>query len=194
MILILFVLIILLISINIITFYNDKYYDTYYISRISNNKVTPKVYDIGHKYLPNIEKYEYIINIILGIACIVFFMYPKIFVPFSILFMIIYIIRLFTVQLTVLPKTTCSIKSTIDLSGYCYDKIFSGHTAFLCLITLFLFNLNKISVFTLLFINILYGLLIIASRAHYTIDVFIAYIVTFSIFQNRKYFLFNQNA
>lgn len=179
----------MLLLINFIAFYNESHYESYYSSRIKNNKTNPKVYDIGHKYLPNIEQYEYLVNVILGLSACIFFIYPKIFLPFFILYLVIIVIRMITIQLTVLPKTTCGIKTSFDLSGYCYDKIFSGHTAFICLITLFLFNLKKISIIPLVIINVLYGLLIIAVRSHYTIDVFIAFIVTLLIFQNRKYFL-----
>jgi hypothetical protein len=186
--LIIFIIIASLLLTNIIAFYNEYHYESYYTSRIKNNKTTPKVYDIGHKYLPNISKYEYILNIILGLAACSFFIYPKIFLPFLVLFLIIIVIRMITIQLTVLPKTTCDIKTSFDLSGYCYDKIFSGHTAFMCLLTLFLYNLKKISVFALIIINVLYGLLIISARSHYTIDVVVAFIVTLLIFQNRKYF------
>jgi hypothetical protein len=187
MIFVILIIIILLIT-NIIVFYNENHYESYYDTRIKNNKTSPKVYDIGHKYLPNISHYEYIINILLILSACIFFIYPNMFVKFCILFLVIIIIRLITVQLTVLPKTNCTIKPTIVLSGYCYDKIFSGHTAFICLITLFLFNLKKISIFTLFIINVLFGLLIIATRSHYTIDVVFAFIVTLLIFQNRKYF------
>jgi len=188
MILIVFIIIVSLLLINVLSFYNEYHYESYYSSRIKNNKTTPKVYDIGHKYLPNIAQYEYIINIILGLAACSFFIYPKIFLPFLVLFLIIIVIRMITIQLTVLPKTTCDIKKSVDLSGYCYDKIFSGHAAFMCLLTLFLYNLKKISIFVLIIINVLYGLLIISARSHYTIDVVVAFIVTLLIFQNRKYF------
>jgi hypothetical protein len=178
----------MLLLINFIAFYNESHYESYYASRIKNNKTNPKVYDIGHKYLPNIAKYEYIVNVILGLSACIFFIYPKIFVPFCILFFIIFVIRLITIQLTVLPKTSCNVKKSFDLSGYCYDKIFSGHTAFFCLITLFLYNLKKISILPLVIINVFYGMLIVAARSHYTIDVVVAFMVTLLIFQNRKYF------
>ena len=177
----------ILLIVNFISFHNETHYESYYASRVKNNKTNPKVYDIGHKYLPNIAQHEYVLNIILALTACTFFIYPKIIVPFCILFLIIIIIRTFTIQLTVLPKTTSNIKSSIDLSGYCYDKIFSGHAAFMCLITLLLYNLKKIPIIALFIINILYGLLIIAVRSHYTIDVVVAFIVTLLIFQNRKY-------
>jgi hypothetical protein len=188
MLLIVFIIIVSLMLMNIIAFYNESHYESYYSSRIKNNKTNPKVYDVGHKYLPNIAKYEYMVNVILGLSACIFFIYPKIFLPFCVLYLVIIFIRSITIQLTVLPKTTCDIKTSFDLSGYCYDKIFSGHTAFMCLLTLFLFNLKKMPLFALIIINVLYGSLIIATRSHYTIDVFIAFIVTFLIFQNRKYF------
>jgi len=182
-------IIIFLLIINIVIFQNETHYESYYSKRIKNNKINPKIYDIGHKYLPNLEYHEYIINIILVLSFIVFLKYPNIITPFFILLLFIFIFRLFVSQLTVLPKMKkCVIKSTPDINGYCYDKIFSGHTAVLCLITLFLFNLKQISIYSLFFINIIYGLIIIATRAHYTIDVVFSFIVTFTIFQNRKYF------
>jgi len=164
---------------------NETHYYTYYINRV--NKKNPKVYDIGHKYLPNIEQYEYLINLI-GLFIIYWLFYNVSFiVEFIILIILIYIIRIFTIQLTVLPKMKNCSYNNFTLNGFCYDKIFSGHVAFLFLFTLFLFHYKNISLLSLIFINGLYGLLIIATRAHYTIDVIVSLLVSFIIFQNRSH-------
>ena len=169
-------------------FLNEQHYYNYYLSR--QNKTNPKVYDIGHKYLPDIEKYQFILNFEILFIIYWLFYNSYFFIDFLILMLIIYFIRLFVIQLTVLPKMkNCTISNSISITGYCYDKIFSGHFSFFFLFTLFLFHYKHISQLYLFIVNLLYAFLIIATRAHYTVDVFVSLLISFVIFQNRQYIL-----
>ena len=168
-----------------LSYLNETHYHNYYAGRL--NKTNPKVYDIGHKYLPNIEPYMYLIN--LNILFIVYWLFHVPFIlDYFILLFIIYCIRSVTIQLTVLPKMK-NCKHNFNLNGFCYDKIFSGHVAFLFLFTLFLLQYKFISFISLFIINVLYGLLIIATRSHYTIDVVVSLLVSLFVFQNRKFII-----
>lgn len=168
-------------------FLSEPFYEDYYVKNA--HRTIPKVYDVGHKYLPNIEKYQYLINIVIGIAILKLIFTPFIF-DFLLLLLFLHIIRLITIQLTVLPKMrNCVVKNNITLDGYCYDKIFSGHITLIFLFTLFLYKYKQISLILLFIINILYSILIIATRAHYTIDVIVSFLFTFIVFQNRKILL-----
>ena len=54
-------LIVLSTSLFYLSYLNEIHYHTYYVGRM--NKTNPKVYDIGHRYLPNMENYMYLINL-----------------------------------------------------------------------------------------------------------------------------------
>jgi hypothetical protein len=178
-------LIVLSTSLFYLSYLNEIHYHTYYVGRM--NKTNPKVYDIGHRYLPNMENYMYLIN--LNILFILYWLFSVSFIiDYLILLLIVYIIRGITIQLTVLPKMK-SCTGSFNINGFCYDKIFSGHVAFLFLFTLFLFHYNLLSFISLFIINLLYGLLIIATRSHYTIDVVVALLVSLFVFQNRKFII-----
>ena len=175
-----FILFIIIIM-NMISLYNDRHYHEYY----SKNK---KIYDVGYKYLPNINQHEYLINYI-SYVIIILLIFTNFVVDFLKLFFIIYIIRFIFTQITVLPKIKhCNIQQ-FNPFGYCYDKIFSGHISFLFLFTLFLYETNYISIYILGILNIINMCLIISTRAHYTIEVIVAFIITFFIFKNKKIFL-----
>ena len=162
----------------------DNYYDT----REKNNKTTPKVYDISHKYLPNLHKYNNIHHIIT-----IIFVLPILF-DFNILqeflgyFIVIFIIRSITILVTILPKyKECKYNGKTlfhGLFGGCYDKIFSGHFASVFLATLLYLKYNWINLPTLILINFINSIGILLSRSHYTIDLIVALFITLFIYQN----------
>jgi hypothetical protein len=146
-----------------------------------------KIHDLLHDILPDINKYHYIIDIIAFIIIIPAFIYfnSDLSIEFLTKFLIIMLIRSFTIISTVLPKyERCDETFTLRsfFLGGCYDKIFSGHTSFTLLLTLMYYREDIINLPTLYVTNILNMLLIIATRSHYTIDVLIAFFVTLTIF------------
>jgi len=175
------ILLILLIFTMYITHYLDNNTEKYYMSRI--NKY-PKVYDIGHKYLPNLYNYEYVSNyyVLLFIIIILFLPIFKEFIGFIIP---ILFLRLIIINLTILPKhKDCDINIK-NLFGGCYDKIFSGHYATTFLISLLLWKHKYISFILLFIINIIAALLILVTRSHYTIDIVLAFFITLFVYQNK---------
>ena len=114
------------------------------------------------------------------------------------LFSVIFFLRTLTKFFTILPsqsRTNCTndIKNPmIYISGYCHDKIFSGHSA-LTLIYLLTIIDNKIINpkynFLLIFSHSLYAVLLIVTKNHYTVDIISSYIITISIFYNLKTFI-----
>ena len=163
----------------------DTIAESYYMNRIENKKITPKVYDISHKYLPDLENYQYISNIFL-LFSFISFIKPFILIEFIGFIIPILIIRSITIHLTILPKTkNCDITNSIKIFGSCYDKIFSGHFSLVFLITLLLWKHKYISILWVIFINLFNGLLILATRAHYTIDIIVSFFITLFVFQNR---------
>jgi hypothetical protein len=159
----------------------DSNTEKYYKSRI--NKY-PKVYDIGHKYLPNLSQYEFISNYYMVLFIIIVACLPILneFIGYIIP---IYILRLIIIHLTILPKyKECNI-DVKNLFGGCYDKIFSGHFATIFLISLLLWKHKYISFILVCIINIISALLILVTRSHYTIDIVVAFFITLFVYQNK---------
>ena len=139
------------------------------------------IYDLGFDYLPNLHKFAYISDIFVILSGICLFL-PGIFIKFICLIIPIFLIRAFTIHLTLLPSLeSCVIHNGIysKFFGGCYDKIFSGHFSSVFLITLLLLENSYISLFTTIIVNFLHGLFIIAVRNHYTIDIVVSFFVSF---------------
>ena len=160
----------------------DHHLDHYYNNRI--NKF-PKVYDISHKYLPNLIKYEYVSNLYTIFFVLIVLFIPKLFEPFVEYIIPIMLVRLIIMHMTVLPKNSNCIVHISSIFGGCYDKIFSGHFAVVFLITLLLLEYDYISLLSLILINVLSALLILATRSHYTIDIIVSLIITLLFYQNK---------
>lgn len=145
-----------------------------------------ELFDIFHKILPDLSKYHYLVDIFALIGLIsLFIVGSDTLTEFFAKFTIIMFIRAFTIISTILPKhEVCTDEFNIRsyLLGGCYDKIFSGHTSFLLLLTLLYYREHIIDELSLIGINLINILLILASRAHYTVDVILAIFVTTTIF------------
>lgn len=161
----------------------------FYNNRINNGKITPKVFDIGIKYTPNLSnnKLLHMLNDFIAIG-IPFLFGNEVFYEYVKYFLVIVLIRDIFTNVTILPKdkeckdTELSMYSF--LTGHCYDKIFSGHFSSFFLLTLILLQKGIIKSTFAIVINILYGLLIISLRSHYTIDIIIAAVVVLSVKTN----------
>lgn len=171
-------------------YFLEVYVDSYYNKRISDNKTTPQVFDIAHKYLPDLHYVEWIHHLTF-IFLIPMFFYPVIYKEYSSYWLILFIIRSFMIVVTVLPKyKNCSTKNEDNnkiyklLTGGCYDKIFSGHFASILLATLLYLKYGLININNLIFINIINAFLILATRSHYTIDILVAIFVTLFVYQS----------
>ena len=145
--------------------------------------------DIIFNNTPNLHNYEYIVNIFILFLCLPLFYKIKIknFITIFKYFSISTILRTITSCSTILPSITeCRInnnnKNNISnyLIGHCNDKIFSGHTSFMIILFYVIYKNNLIkykylSIYgSTIFIN---SLFIIITRAHYTVDVILAYII-----------------
>ena len=116
----------------------NKYLDT--VGRDYYND-DDRVYDVFHEILPNYEKYEFIGNIYIGIVLLLIFLKPSVclslFFDFIAFLIPIYFIRSILTLITVLPKSSnCNYNMNMAfINGGCYDKIFSGHTAIIFILT-----------------------------------------------------------
>lgn len=175
--------------------------EEYYSKRIKNKKNNPKVYDIMHKYLPNLNKYEMVNNVMLLLTLIplIYTNDISLYFDFVLLILVINIIRDVTINLTILPKDKdCLLEKYSEvyssLAGACYDKIFSGHFAFVFLLTILFYHNSIITNIPLLVgWNLLNSFFIISTRLHYTIDILMSFFVTFFIYSQYKNLGLNMN-
>lgn len=164
--------------------------DEFYNNRIENKKVVPKVYDIMHKYIPYWEDNLGIGNSICLISLIPLFYVNKaqIYFDFIILLLIINLIRDITINVTILPKDKFCDNSKIhnllySFTGGCYDKIFSGHFAFILLLSLLYNSYNVIKNIPFLVLwNVLNAFIILMIRSHYTIDIIVSLFICLGVY------------
>lgn len=156
--------------------------DTHY-----NNNNNCMIYDTLHKILPDLRNYHNVIDLfgLLGLISLFFFATESLVSELFAKFVIIMFIRAFTTLTTILPKdencdTTLNFRSY--LCGGCFDKIFSGHTSFILLLTLLYYRDHIIDIYALFGINLLNIFMILSTRAHYTVDVLLAIFVTTTIY------------
>ena len=164
----------------------------YYENRIKKGKITPKVYDIGMKYIPDLSQnraLEYIIN---GIALTLPFVFgSKVLIPYIQLSIYMYLIRHIFNMLTILPKHKKCNDEKFDwgnyIFGHCYDKIFSGHFASVLLVFLIAQDTNLLKNTWISYILlVLYGISLVAVRYHYTVDIAVSIVVTLLLYNTLK--------
>lgn len=150
------------------------------------SKQKSKIYDIIHNNLPSTRKLMTIVDATPFILLVVIlFIDVNLFYNIMGFLVTILIFRMFIIHITILPKDKkCDIKKSSLLNGGCYDKIYSGHfsSVFMCLLSLYMSK--YINLFTLLSLSIIFALLIITSRSHYTIDIFVAFLIVIIVYQN----------
>jgi sphingomyelin synthase-related protein 1 len=171
------------------------YFNSYFLDVKSEKKFASKktnIYDILHECLPHMPQFEFYSDILVGFTFCLMMIYSLIYssdysilYKFSGLWITIMIIRMFTINLTVLPKNKyCKINETNLLRGGCYDKIFSGHYASSFLMTILLKEYSVINNLVFFLINFFNGIVIILSRNHYTVDIVVSIIVVLFIYTN----------
>lgn len=154
----------------------------------TKDKKNEKLADPLQDYLPDLRKHyiyaEYLWGFIIIFAVIFGLIYYKTCLGYEICFMLVifHLVKQLCSMVTILPDPSdmCEQKET---SGNCNDLMPSGHMSTL-LIILFSFwpymNTSWKSLFV--FLVLLYSVLIIAVRNHYTIDVVMSWFVVFTIY------------
>lgn len=159
------------------------------------SKRNTSISDLGFKLIkPNYSKTnDYIIDVLVYGTVVAFFLLSssRHIHAFMISAVSILILRTICILLTVLPKTDkpCVHKrhSFITTIQDCTnDYMFSGHTAFLYLALLHINEqIPSVKIPSIvLMCTVIY--LLITTRSHYSIDIFIAMVLSYFVFQNTK--------
>ena len=179
---------------------------TYYqINRARNNRYLnlQPLRDIIHDHSINLSdlKYRNLDNLFI-IFLIPFFQkgsFDAMIYFFKALSFIV-IIRTISSSITDLPSSNPNCKYHINFNsiytytlGHCFDKIFSGHTAATLLLILCANRFNLISDSNLIYwilLQIMYVYIgLICTRHHYSVDVFLSYIITPLIYNSIKNYI-----
>ena len=160
---------------------------SFYQSRV-DKCASPKVYDIGHKVLPDWSRSR-LANVTNDAMALLPFVLAYVWnLPdYYRLFAFVLAIRWVTTLVTILPKhkhcdDAVGLAPSNYLFGHCYDKVFSGHFSASLLMALLLYrNGNRVPAWALVAYQVVHALLIISVRSHYTIDLLVSVFVVMAI-------------
>lgn len=168
----------------LVCFYEGK---RFYDDRENRGKTTTKIYDISHKYLPDLSKVQYMDILANSIILLPLLLNNGDRQDYVGYLLVILAIRAVFISSTILPKDK-SCCDTVGVStfvfGHCYDKMFSGHFAAVFLFSL-IYSKHTSNIWGLVLLNILNTLVILMRRAHYTIDILASFFITLFVFQNK---------
>ena len=169
---------IIAISTNITNYLGDNFY--------KGTSTHEDIYDIVHNNTPDFHAYEYVVDVIPVLLILSFFFIPAgLFKEFAGKFLLLMIIRCFTMVATILPKhEQCKLDSNWFrfVRGQCYEKIFSGHMSLTLLASLIYLREDMISPIQFWATNIFEFLSIAVTRAHYTVDLVLAIVITYLVY------------
>jgi hypothetical protein len=154
------------------------------------------IFDIAHKYLPDLHYYQWIINIV-PIVLLVWILFIKdtvsILMNTLIVTLTVLIIRALTAVSTILPKhEKCKVEKKFwnaFQGGGCYDKIFSGHMAVVTILLLNLLTRKYITISQFWGLSLVEALTILLTRGHYTADVILGFAIAYLVYDG-EYRLF----
>jgi len=154
-----------------------------------------KVIDIVHTICPSFQSRcgleAYLSDIMIIVQLILTILTIHIEGIYEMLFLmsITQVLRAFCAMSTVLPP----LQQYNDkwrfggLNGGGTEYIFSGHASYSALTSIYLYNNNVVSLFSLALYNIISQGLIVVTRNHYTVDVLLAWIIVPLLYGNKDF-------
>jgi hypothetical protein len=163
----------------------------YLTNRIGESHYREKdeIYDLFHSILPDVSDYEGYYFVIFTIILAVLFLQltTKNKIEFGLKLLIIWLMRAITISVTILPPHEKCSTPVNDLgsvlNGGCHDKIFSGHTASLALLSIYLVRQKILSTPIAVLLNTVNVASILLTRGHYTVDIVIALFITYFVYE-----------
>ena len=157
----------------------------------------PPLVDLVHDLTPNLSEWEPVLDYFIAVPIVLLIVMGggkrmAILDDFMGYFSVLLLLRCLTTVVTIFPRSNAKClqqKGDIDsplkaFSGTCYDKLFSGHTAFIMLLALIFAKHKLLPVpnVVLWAVTAAWGTAIIMTRAHYTVDVIISALLTYFVF------------
>jgi hypothetical protein len=143
-----------------------------------------KIHDLLHQWLPSTGYDWFFANLILLIFLVAFWIQSsdQDKVDFLEVAMVLFLFRTLTTTITIIPQVNeCDYRPGLP-SHTCHDMQYSGHTALGTLAFLFLWDRTDLPHAILFAGLLLLYYFIIASRAHYSVDVILGLFVTMAIY------------
>lgn len=162
------------------------------INGINHEFGNPPLYDIIHKYLPDMSDYYYVNTILVGIITLRFIFVTKVYSNNhdinnnwhyqiqNYIFIISSVLLIRAICLMLTSQPTCTPQCYDDGGSFpfntCFDYLYSGHTVSITVAAVCIIYNNTRNIEKLLWIIYvpLSALWIAMSRQHYTVDVFLA--------------------
>lgn len=164
-----------------------NYLNTKQIENVAKEYKTKIIlHDEGFNTLPRINNN---VNILINIIPIILIIYSILklnnkFVEITSTIIIMIVLRIIANRLTILPHSDENCKG-VSIQGGCYDKIFSGHMALTTLLCLFYYEETK-NIYIPCILAVIQMFLLISTRSHYTIDVYIGLLIALLIYTNKN--------
>jgi hypothetical protein len=137
--------------------------------------------DVGHRLLPDVSAHQaWLMNAPLMAAVTTLVLSGAWCAPglFECLLVVMFVRPLFF-GCTTLPEIKNRCNETFLqrlVNGGCNDNVFSGHVAIMLIVLAFLVRGGHVEAFLAAAIATAYSLAVVASRAHYTVDVLVAWL------------------
>ena len=164
-----------------------NYINTKQIDNVANHYKTKIIlHDEGFKLIPRIS---YNVNTLINIIPIILIIYSILklnnkFVEITSTIIVMIILRVIANRSTILPYSDEKCKG-VSILGGCHDKMFSGHMALTALLCLFYYEESK-NIYISIVLIIMQMFLLISTRSHYTIDVYIGFLIALLIYTNKN--------
>lgn len=158
------------------------------IGKYHYSKSPDRIWDIVWEYGPDLHRYEILINVIPILLFVSLFFINRgdsLLYEIVVKFIIILLVRAITTISTIFPKEErCDDEITwfTPINGGCYDKVFSGHTAIVTLITLIFWREKLIDFSTFWVLNLTQMSTIVLTHSHFTVDVVLGFVITYLVY------------
>lgn len=179
------VIFVLRITLTTIVYFMANYH-TYQIGVECNER---PLFDALHEMLPDLSRWVYIRDLILPV-----FLIPLVFVgnksafigDFINYFLVIITFKAITIFFTFIPPShpECGKKKYVN---HCFHQMLSGHNSFMFLLFLLYVKHGVVVGDEMLLFGfimvIMYACLILMTRAHYTVDILVSFIIVYLLLQ-----------
>lgn len=144
--------------------------------------------DIGFRLLPKIKHTIWLENILPAILSGILLVTGLINHETITMFAVMILLRSVAIGLTIFPKTdpACCVGCDKRI-GACHDKMYSGHTAITTLSMLVLASRFPQLTPLVPLVIATQGCMLVMTRGHYTIDIYIGFLVALLIFTNKHH-------
>ena len=150
-------------------------------------------HDVGYAIVPRVDIPPFVVNLSVALSFLPLLLNFQLdaFLAFVTYYTIVMLIRAVTTNLTVLPEDdSCSdtdFNWTNMIQGHCSDKLFSGHQALVATLGLVYVQYGIVTGSIAIAYNLLISYLLLASRSHYSVDIFLGALIPYLLILNNSF-------